>query len=63
MVILPEMIGTMIKIHSGKEFVPIQIEAEMLGHILGEFALPRKRVGHSSPGVGATKSSSSMSLK
>ncbi len=63
MVIIPEMLGMTIKVHSGKEFVPILIQPEMLGHFLGEFVMTRKRVAHSSPGVGATRSSSAISVK
>ena len=63
MVIVPEMVGSDIKIHNGKEFVNVNIQPEMIGHFLGEFALTRKGVSHSSPGVGATKSSSNISVK
>ncbi len=56
MVIVPSMIGKKIGVHNGKEFVMVEIRPEMLGHRLGEFALTRKRVMHSSPGIGATKS-------
>jgi len=63
MIILPEMIGTTIKIHQGKEFVPVAIEQDMVGHYLGEFVLTRKRVAHSAPGIGATRSSASLSVK
>jgi small subunit ribosomal protein S19 len=63
MVIVPEMIGQKIKIHNGKEFVEVLIAPEMAGHILGEFALTRRRVAHNSPGVGATRSSSSVSVR
>jgi len=35
----------------------------MLGHYLGEFALTRAKVAHSAPGVGATRSSSNVSVK
>ena len=63
MVILPEMIGRTIKVHQGKEFVPVAIEADMIGHCLGEFALTRKKVAHSAPGIGATRSSASLSVK
>ncbi|MEA3430971.1 MAG: 30S ribosomal protein S19 [Nanoarchaeota archaeon] len=63
MVIIPEMVGETIHIHSGKAFIPVLIQGEMLGHYLGEFALTRRRVGHNAPGIGATKSSSSMSVR
>jgi len=57
MVILPEMLGVTIGVYNGKEFVPIEIVPEMVGHYLGEFAMPRKRVSHGAHGVGSTKSS------
>ncbi len=63
MIILPEMIGSTIKIYNGKEFMPVMIEPEMIGHYLGEFALTRKKVAHSAPGIGATRSSASLSVK
>jgi len=63
MVILPEMVWLTIGIHNGKEFVPITIIPEMLGYFLGELALTRKRVEHSAPGVGATKSSGAITAK
>jgi small subunit ribosomal protein S19 len=62
-VILPKMVGMTIKVHNGKEFVPVIIVEDMIGHFLGEFSLTRKKVGHSAPGVGATKSTSSLSVK
>lgn len=63
MVILPEMVGATIRVHQGKEFVPVAIEPEMIGHYLGEFVLTRKKVAHSAPGIGATRSSASLSVK
>ena len=63
MIILPEMIGKTIKVHRGKEFMPVMIEPDMVGHYLGEFVLTRKKVAHSAPGIGATRSSASLSVK
>ncbi len=63
MIILPEMVGKTIHIHNGKEFVPVTITIEMLGHRLGEFSLTRKRVQHHAPGVGATRSSQALSVR
>ncbi|MBS3096343.1 30S ribosomal protein S19 [Candidatus Woesearchaeota archaeon] len=63
MIILPEMVGKTIKIHQGKEFMPVIIEEGMIGHYLGEFAMTRKKVAHSAPGIGATRSSASLSVK
>ena len=62
-VVLPEMVGVTIKVYTGKDYLPVIIMPEMVGHIIGEYALTRKRVGHNSPGVGATKSSAHVSMK
>lgn len=63
MIILPEMVGKRIGVHNGKEFVPVIITEQMIGHRLGEFALTRQRVKHSGPGVGATRGSKHVPLK
>lgn len=63
LIILPKMIGRMIKVHNGKEFIPLNITAEMVGHYLGEFILTRKGVTHSAAGVGATRSSKAVSAR
>ncbi len=63
MIIVPQMLDTKIGIHNGKEYVAIDIKPEMLGHRLGEFAVTRKKVSHSSPGFGATRSSKFVPLK
>jgi len=63
MIILPEMVGSKIGVYNGKEYVPVIITKEMIGRYLGEFAMTRKRVMHSAPGVGATKSSKFVPLK
>ncbi len=63
MIIIPEMVDSTIKVYNGKEFVQILIAPDMLGHYLGEFALTRKRVAHHAPGIGATRSSASASVK
>ena len=63
MVILPEMIGLIIHVHNGKVFMPVAVVFEMLGHRLGEFVDTRSRIKHSAPGIGATRSSASQSVK
>jgi small subunit ribosomal protein S19 len=63
MMVLPEMVGRRLLIHNGKEWKAIDIKPEMIGYRLGDFALTRKTVRHSSPGVGATKGSKFMPLK
>lgn len=57
LVIVPQLIGMNIQVHTGRAFLPVQIEPEMLGHRLGEMAPTRSRVVHSKAGVGATKGS------
>jgi len=63
MVILPEMVGLTIHVHNGKEFVPVEIKPEMIGHYLGEFAITNKPVKHGTPGIGASRSSMYVPLK
>ncbi|HDD36615.1 MAG TPA: 30S ribosomal protein S19 [Archaeoglobus veneficus] len=63
MVVLPEMVGKVIFVHNGKDFVRVEIKPEMIGHRLGEFALTRRFEKHSGPGVGATRSSKYVPLK
>ena len=63
MVILPEMVGQVILVFRGNSFQAVRVEEEMLGHYLGEFVLTRKAVQHSAPGIGSTRSSSSLSVK
>jgi small subunit ribosomal protein S19 len=61
--VLPEFVGKIVHVYNGKEFSPVDIKAEMIGHALGEFAMTRKSVRHSGLGVGATRSSKFMPLK
>lgn len=63
MTILPEMVGLKILVHNGKEFVPVEIKPEMIGHYLGEFAITNKPVKHGTPGIGASRSSMYVPLK
>lgn len=63
MVIVPPMIGKTIRIHNGKEYVPVMVIAAMVGHYLGEFSHTRKGVTHSAAGIGATRSSKAVSAR
>ena len=63
LIIVPRMIGLKIHIHDGRNFVPITIIGEMLGHRFGEFVPTRQKVKHGAAGIGATKSSASASVK
>jgi len=44
--IFPDFVGHTIAVHNGKDFIPVYITEDMVGHKLGEFALTRKFVGH-----------------
>jgi len=55
--VLPVMVGLTIAVYNGKEYQNVEIQPEMIGHYLGEYALTRKSIKHSAPGVGATRSS------
>jgi small subunit ribosomal protein S19 len=63
MVIIPSFVGKTVKVYDGKEFQIVKIEPDMLAHRLGEFALTRKKVSHSAPGIGATRSSAALSVR
>jgi small subunit ribosomal protein S19 len=63
MVILPEMVDVTILVHNGKEFTAVEIEPEMIGHYLGEFAITHRPVKHGSPGIGASRSSMYVPLR
>ncbi len=62
-IILPQMVGLKIAVYKGNTFEPIDIQPEMIGHLLGEYVLTRKRVTHGKAGLGSTKSSSAVTAK
>lgn len=45
--VAPLMVGLTIAIHNGRNFIPIYISENMVGHKLGEFAPTRTFKGHS----------------
>ena len=63
LIILPYMVGVTVNIFAGKDFVPVTIIPEMIGHYLGEYVITNKRVVHGAPGVGASRSSLYVPLK
>ncbi len=63
MIVVPQMVGKTVEVYNGQRFIEVEIKKEMLGHYLGEFAKTRKRVQHSAPGLGATRSSQHVPLK
>ncbi len=44
--ISPEMIGFTFGVHNGKEFIPVYIAEDMVGHKLGEFSPTTKFIRH-----------------
>ena len=63
LIVLPYMVGVTVNTFSGKDFVPVTIIPEMIGHYLGEYVMTNKRVSHGAPGVGASRSSLYVPLK
>lgn len=48
--IYPEFVGHTFAVHNGREFIPVYVTEDMVGHKLGEFALTRKFNGHAGSG-------------
>ena len=44
--IFPDFIGHTFAVHNGKEFIPVYVTEDMVGHKLGEFSQTRKFGGH-----------------
>ncbi|KAF6244498.1 30S ribosomal protein S19 [Nitrosopumilus sp. b2] len=63
LIILPYMVDVTVNVFSGKEFKPVLIRTEMIGHYLGEYVITNKKVSHGAPGVGASRSSLYVPLK
>ena len=44
--ITPQMVGFTFAVHNGKDFLPVYVVENMVGHKLGEFSLSRKFIRH-----------------
>jgi len=44
--ITPDFIGLTIAVHNGKQFIPVYVTENMVGHKLGEFSPTRTFRGH-----------------
>ena len=44
--ISPEMVGFTFGVHNGKDFIPVYIAEDMVGHKLGEFSPTTKFIRH-----------------
>lgn len=54
-VIIPDMVGLTIAVHNGKQFLPVFVNENMVGHKLGEFASSRTFRAHGGKTAKATK--------
>merc|ERR1712107_906143 len=55
MVIVPEMIGSVVGVYNGKQFINVEVKPEMVGHYLAEFSITYKPIRHGGKGAGAAK--------
>lgn len=62
-IISPEMVGHTIAVHNGKQFIPIFINENMVGHKLGEFAPTRIFRSHSGRGAKAAAAAAAATTK
>ena len=62
-IVLPEFVGLTVHVHNGRQFVPVELTPQRIGHYFAEFANSIKPVNHGAPGVGATRSSTYVPLK
>jgi len=53
--ISPDMIGLTFAVHNGKQFVPVYVTEQMIGHKLGEFAPTRTFRGHAADRKGKVR--------
>jgi small subunit ribosomal protein S19 len=46
--IMPQFVGVTFQVHNGRNFIPVSVSEDMVGHKLGEFAPTRTYTGHGS---------------
>ncbi|KAF7684571.1 40S ribosomal protein S15 [Astathelohania contejeani] len=63
MVVLPQLVGNIVGIHTGRGYMPVEIKPEMIGLRFSDLAPTRIHPSHGRPGVGATSSSKFVPLK
>lgn len=62
-IIMPEMVGSIAEVYSGKYWTPVEIKADMVGQYLGEYSMTYKPIKHGKVGHGATRGSKFVSLR
>jgi small subunit ribosomal protein S19 len=53
--ISPDMIGLTFAVHNGKQFIPVYVTEQMIGHKLGEFSPSRTYRGHAADRKGKVR--------
>ncbi len=53
--ITPEMIGLTFAVHNGRQFIPVYVTEQMIGHKLGEFSASRTFRGHAADRKGKVR--------
>ena len=62
-IIMPEMVGSVCEVYSGKYWNPVEIKADMIGDYLAEYSMSYKPIRHGKVGHGATRGSKFVSLR
>lgn len=62
-IIMPEMVGGIAEVYSGRYWTPVEIKADMIGQYLAEYSMTYKPVKHGKVGHGATRGSKFVSLR
>jgi len=53
--LVPELVGGIVGVYNGKEFVNVEVKFDMIGKYLAEFAMTYKPTSHGKSGVAAGK--------
>jgi len=56
LVVMPGLVEKRIQIYNGREFIPVDVTIEMLGHKFGEFSLTRQKAKHTNKNAPKVKS-------
>jgi small subunit ribosomal protein S15e len=56
-IVMPSMVGGIVGVYNGKDYVPVEVKFDMIGTYVGEYAITYKHIKHGKTGKGATKSS------
>merc|ERR1712232_1151180 len=46
MVIVPEMVGSVVGVYNGKQFINVEVKPDMISHYLAEFSITYKPIRH-----------------